>query len=118
MSDNLIDRLHDEADLCRNEGADDIANLLDEAIKALASRTSIAGRIPDGVLCVVPEGLVLRACRALYAAGEAVPDALDAHDELYEHTSGSVTAEGMRQEAGTGATIEDAVESAVRGIGT
>lgn len=28
---DLRERLGDEADLCRNEGADDIANLLDEA---------------------------------------------------------------------------------------
>jgi hypothetical protein len=32
---NLIERLSDEADLCRNEGANDIAVLLDEAAKAL-----------------------------------------------------------------------------------
>jgi len=34
---DLIQRLNDESDLCRNEGADDIANLLDEAIAALSS---------------------------------------------------------------------------------
>jgi hypothetical protein len=32
----LVQRLQDEADLCRNEGADDIARLLDEAVAALA----------------------------------------------------------------------------------
>lgn len=32
---DLISRLQDEADLCRNEGASDIAALLDEAAKAL-----------------------------------------------------------------------------------
>ena len=31
----LLDELSDEADLCRNEGATDIANLLDEAATAL-----------------------------------------------------------------------------------
>lgn len=31
----LIDRLNNEADLCRNDGADDIANLLGEAVAAL-----------------------------------------------------------------------------------
>ena len=31
----LLDRLQDEADLCRNDGADDIAALLDEAVAAL-----------------------------------------------------------------------------------
>ena len=30
-NENFIDRLLTEADLCRNEGADDIAKLLDEA---------------------------------------------------------------------------------------
>lgn len=33
--DGLIERLSDEADLCRNDGAGDIASLLDEAAKAL-----------------------------------------------------------------------------------
>ena len=32
---DLISRLQDEADLCHNEGASDIAALLDEATKAL-----------------------------------------------------------------------------------
>lgn len=32
----LVERLQDEADLCRNEGADDIAALLDEAWQALS----------------------------------------------------------------------------------
>ena len=31
----LVERLNDEADLCRNEGADDIAALLDEAVEEL-----------------------------------------------------------------------------------
>lgn len=35
MSQDLIQRLNDEADLCRNDGADDIARLLDEAAAAL-----------------------------------------------------------------------------------
>ena len=30
---SLIERLSDEADLCRNDGADDIAALLDEALR-------------------------------------------------------------------------------------
>ena len=38
----LIERLRDEADLCRNEGADDIARLLDEACAALAAPTDRA----------------------------------------------------------------------------
>ena len=33
----LIERLQTEADLCRNEGADDIARLLDEAVAELTA---------------------------------------------------------------------------------
>ena len=41
---DLISRLQDEADLCRNEGASDIAALLDEAVAALqAPRPEVAG---------------------------------------------------------------------------
>ncbi len=39
---DLISRLQDEADLCRNDGADDIADLLDEAVRALRDRTLMA----------------------------------------------------------------------------
>jgi len=35
---DLILRLQDEADLCRNDGANDIAALLDEAVEALRDR--------------------------------------------------------------------------------
>ncbi len=35
---DLISRLQDEADLCRNDGASDIAALLDEAVEALRDR--------------------------------------------------------------------------------
>ena len=31
----LIERLQNEADLCRNDGADDIAKLLDEAVEEI-----------------------------------------------------------------------------------
>lgn len=37
MSAQLVERLRNEADLCRNDGANDIASLLDEAIAALAA---------------------------------------------------------------------------------
>lgn len=33
----LVERLQDEADLCRNDGADDIATLLDDAALAAAA---------------------------------------------------------------------------------
>jgi hypothetical protein len=35
MPEDLITRLYDEAALCRNEGADDIAKLLEEAAQVL-----------------------------------------------------------------------------------
>lgn len=35
---DLISRLQDEADLCRNDGATDIAALMDEAVAALRDR--------------------------------------------------------------------------------
>ena len=35
----LVERLGDEADLCRNEGADDIAALLDDARAAIEALT-------------------------------------------------------------------------------
>lgn len=41
---SLADRLSDEADQCRNDGADDIANLLDEARGELERLRKDAGR--------------------------------------------------------------------------
>lgn len=35
---DILIRLHDEADLCRNDGADDIAQLLDDAVKHIQTR--------------------------------------------------------------------------------
>jgi len=45
MSDGLLERIQDEADLCRNEGAQDIANLLDEAWKALSEGAQITAKL-------------------------------------------------------------------------
>ena len=42
MSEDLITRLSDEADLCRNETATDIANLLDEARNKILEQLGIA----------------------------------------------------------------------------
>lgn len=36
MNQSIIERLQDEADLCRNDGAHDIANLLDAAVKEIS----------------------------------------------------------------------------------
>ena len=40
MSDTLIQRLSDEADLCRNDGATDVAKLLDDAVYALVNQAA------------------------------------------------------------------------------
>jgi len=40
MTDTLIQRLSDEADLCRNDGATDIAGLLDDTIAALEQQAA------------------------------------------------------------------------------
>jgi len=45
---SLLDRLATEADLCRNEGAEDIAGLLDEAVAAL--RSTLVGFVHAGDL--------------------------------------------------------------------
>ena len=50
MSEELIKRLQDEADLCRNEGADDIASLLDEAANALKAGDAPAFWVPENAL--------------------------------------------------------------------
>ena len=42
---DLISRLKDEADLCRNEGASDIAALLDEATEALRVERVVLGEL-------------------------------------------------------------------------
>ena len=41
MSQELIKRLQDESDLCRNEGADDIARLLHKAAWALHEQAAL-----------------------------------------------------------------------------
>jgi hypothetical protein len=46
---DLISRLQDEADLCRNDGAGDIATLLDEAATALAAERERCASICDGI---------------------------------------------------------------------
>jgi len=48
----LEERLRDEADLCRNDGADDCAQLLDEAadeIASLRARVEVMRRLLDNV---------------------------------------------------------------------
>lgn len=52
---DLISRLQDEADLCRNDGATDIAALLDEAAEALAGGSGfIRAQVAPGKWANVP----------------------------------------------------------------
>lgn len=51
---DLISRLQDEADLCRNDGASDIAALLDEAAAALKEQPYIRAQVAPGVWAYVP----------------------------------------------------------------
>lgn len=53
----LIDRLNDKADQCRNDGADDIAQLLDEASAALsAARVIIKVEVEHLLSCCTLDG--------------------------------------------------------------
>ena len=62
----LLTRLQDESDLCRNEGAADIANLLDEASAELIRLHAL---LPPDVV-VVPRAWVETAvCPACYGSG-------------------------------------------------
>jgi hypothetical protein len=66
----LIERLVNEADLCRNEGANDIAALLDEAAKALAAPVQS---------CYCPNCEAMGKELAALKAQPTVPDALFRH---------------------------------------
>jgi len=65
MSDysELLEQISDEADLCRNDGADDIAGLLDEA--AAAIRTLLAERHAPIQDAVAKGALPLRKFQAI-----------------------------------------------------
>ena len=73
---SLISRLQDEADLCRNEGADDIAGLLDEAAKALTTK-------PNPVHVQMLEALKLLDQRLRECSVYPI-DARDAYDSFYQ----------------------------------
>lgn len=47
MTETLRDRLTDEADLCRNDGATDVAELLDEAAQRIAELEAERARLVD-----------------------------------------------------------------------
>ena len=64
----LIQRLQDEADLCRNEGADDIAALLDEAAEALKDSDWLRARLDSAHEIVQRQTAALREADARYMA--------------------------------------------------
>lgn len=94
---DLLTRLSDEADLCRNEGADDIAKLLDEAHAALSSR--------PGLLAGVPKGA------ALHSVERIDTDLWQAQLVCANDRTLSI-----RDVYGSGPTPEQAVADAVKGI--
>jgi hypothetical protein len=55
---SIVERLHTEADLCRNETADDVATLLDEAADEIERLEKLCKHIacdPDGTMNSSPE---------------------------------------------------------------
>jgi len=46
-----IDDLHAEADLCRNEGADDIARMLDRAANTIESLARMCKKLQSDMRC-------------------------------------------------------------------
>jgi len=65
---NLIQRLRDESDLCSNEGAPDIAALLDEAVKALEAGPSVGLAEREGCKYAVEPGVLCSKCFRLHSA--------------------------------------------------
>ena len=51
MSQDLIDRLDDEADLCKQEGAHEVADLLWEAAKEMKQQAAEIARLRTGDTC-------------------------------------------------------------------
>lgn len=80
-SPTLLQRVQDEADLCRNEGATDIAALLDEVAVALAQPAAaptqadlcaqIAKNLGSGWIVIGPDGSAFQADTPHRAANEA-----------------------------------------------
>jgi hypothetical protein len=77
---NLIERLSNEADLCRNDGADDIAKLLDEAVTSM-------GRLAGCAIGVVGLARMSAAKLSDYKAAlddlEAASLAVTGHNETH-----------------------------------
>jgi len=86
----LIERLVNEADLCRNDGANDIAALLDEAAKALAA--PVQEPVQDERQCAASVGKFGKLCGSCHGclAGNHTPPAarrqwVELTDEQIEH---------------------------------
>ena len=61
MTHELVERLRDEADLCRNDGATDIAKLLDDAACAVDYFSAHQfKRVPEWVPCRIKLNAALR----------------------------------------------------------
>jgi hypothetical protein len=72
--DSLVEQLNDEADLCRNEGADDVAALLSQSAAELARLKGLIADELEAALCAPtwPDSLahVHTATAALTAMGD------------------------------------------------
>ena len=83
----LVERLQDEADLCRNDGADDIAALLDEAVAEIRGLMQtlrdeldenlrlreLGGALPDENITAMTERLIRERDSLRAAINEALP---------------------------------------------
>ena len=88
----LIDRLNDEADLCANEGADDIAKLLTEAaaeLRRLEAECERLKRDAERLKLSRIDRECLRIGKEVERAAELLPENYEVHIEL-EQGSGSV----------------------------
>ena len=79
----LIERLRDEAALCRNETATDVAELLEEAVDALTARDAVLRKIlPDLEAAVLGKpvmlGPALGEVRMMIATAEQQPPSVNA----------------------------------------
>lgn len=79
-TDELCQRLADEADLCRNDGANDIAALLDEARAALAQQPAASGEPAEPL-----KGWKLNHVQKGPARGMAQIGYLDEEDGRFSH---------------------------------
>jgi len=77
MKTTLLQQIQDEADLCRNDGADDVASLLDDAAKAVAVLRELRDQVRRCVDlddCGHANGVSLALVDAVKLADEALND--------------------------------------------